>query len=68
MKLTRLTVEEQALLLAFVETARAECGDRTWTDLEPSLAACWEKSQRGSSELQWTDIAHYVRTACGRDE
>jgi hypothetical protein len=67
MKLTHLSVEDQALVLAFVDIARAECVDRRWADIEPILAACWKQTHRGTSQLNWEDISQYIRFSCDRD-
>lgn len=68
MKLIDLPVDDQALVLAFTEIAKQECGDRTWAELEPVLAACWERTHGEASKLTWADVAPYVRTGCGMDE
>ncbi|HJW47250.1 MAG TPA: hypothetical protein VJ484_12290 [Lysobacter sp.] len=66
MNINDLSVEDQELVLAFVEIARLECVDRGWADIESLLASCWDKTHRRHSELTWDDIAHYVRAACDR--
>ena len=64
MNLKDLSVEDQELVLAFVEIARVECVDRGWADIEPLLASSWGKTHRRHSALSWDDIVHYVRAAC----
>lgn len=66
MELTRLSTHVQATLLAFVQTAQDECGERTWEELEPMLRKCWEDTHEKSTSLHWDSIAKYVRHACGR--
>lgn len=66
MNLHDLSLEDQELVLAFVEIARMECIDRGWADIEPLLASCWDKTHRRHSELSWDDIAHYIRAACDK--
>lgn len=68
MNLTDQPLEDQALIVAFTEIAKEECGGRTWAELEPMLAACWERTHRKSSHLAWEEISPYVRTGCGMDE
>lgn len=38
MKLNDLSVEDQELVLAFVEIATSECAGRAWTEIEPVLS------------------------------
>jgi len=64
MNFNELSVEDQELLRAFIEIARGECGERSWAEVEPTLASYWERSHRKSSELQWQEVAIYVHSAC----
>jgi hypothetical protein len=64
MNFAKLSVEDQELVRAFFEIAREECGLLSWAEIEPTLAACWNRTHRRSSELKWDDISRYVRDAC----
>jgi len=67
MTLADLPAKYHAQVLAFVEIASAERGDRSWGDIEPVLASCWQETH-GTSDLKWDDIAPCVRSACNQNE
>jgi hypothetical protein len=60
MNFHNLSTEDQVLVLTFLEMARMECIDRSWTEVEPMLAGCWHRNHRKSSDLTWEDVASYV--------
>ncbi|HEY0661973.1 MAG TPA: hypothetical protein VGD21_11725 [Lysobacter sp.] len=64
MNLINFSLQDQELIRAFFEIARDECGTLDWSEVEPVLASCWERTHRRSSELKWQDVAEYVRSAC----
>ena len=66
MNLIDVSVEDQALVLAFAQIAQAECGEHSWAEVEPLLASCWGKTHRKTSALNWDEIAPYIRTACDK--
>ena len=66
MELTDLSSEDQALLLAFIDVAREQCGDRSWSELEPLFAQCWEGRQGTQTSLHWRQVSKYVQNACGK--
>jgi len=66
MNLADLSVEDQALVLAFAEITRIECEGLSWDEIEPKLSKCWDDPLRDPQPgVKWVDVAHYVRAACG---
>lgn len=63
MNLSDLPVEDQELVLSFIDIARADCRRHAWNDLEPILRKCWDES-RIARARDWNAVAPYVRAAC----
>jgi hypothetical protein len=51
------------LLDAVLRIAREECRYGQWEEIEPALAASWERLRQPSSP-HWEDVAAQVRTSC----
>lgn len=66
MDLRELSLKDRALLEALADIAQSECVERSWTEVEPMLAHCWNKSFRNASRLNWEEVAPLIRTACER--
>ncbi len=59
------SIEDQELVLTFLEIARMECIDRSWAEVEPALAECWSRNHRPTSGLTWDDVASHVASYIG---
>ena len=46
-----------------LRVAREECAHTPWDDIEPMLAATWERL-RSPTAPSWTDIVERVRACC----
>lgn len=57
---------DSILLHAVLHIAQEECTHGNWRDIEPALAAVWERL-RGPSSPHWEEVAGRVRDSC-RDE
>lgn len=66
MDLRVLSLKDRALVEALAEIAQTECIERSWAEIEPMLADCWNKSHRQASALNWEEIASFIRIACER--
>lgn len=66
MDLRELSPKDLALIEALAEIARAEHDARSWREIEPMLAACWNDTHRFVSTLSWEAVAPYIRAACER--
>ena len=66
MDLRELSAEEQGLVQAFTEMARAECQGSNWPDVEAALLSYWNKTYRGHLALRWDDLIPIIRAACGQ--
>jgi hypothetical protein len=64
MKLNDLPVEDQELILAFVDAARSECAGRTWDEIEPVLGSIWSERHGGTLRNRWREIAPFIRSVC----
>jgi hypothetical protein len=54
---------ETHLLLAVLKIARDECASGSWEELEPILAAAWERL-RGDDAPPWAVVAEEVQASC----
>lgn len=54
------------LLAAILQVAREECGHGSWEQLEPTLAASWERLRDARSPA-WPDVAERVRLSCEQE-
>ena len=54
---------DSSLFDAVLRLAREECAHAPWQDLEPLLAASWERLRKPSSPT-WSEIADRVRACC----
>ncbi|MFC5577802.1 hypothetical protein ACFPOA_07250 [Lysobacter niabensis] len=57
---------DSILLSAVLRIAYEECTHGNWSDLEPALAAAWERL-RGPTSPHWEDVAERVRASCSED-
>lgn len=64
MTTSELSPENQALLRAFAEVVMAECADRPWEAIEPTLASCWAETFSGRPPVPWASIAPALREFC----
>ena len=55
--------DDAILLNAVLRIARDECRHGRWEDLEPALAASWERLRHPSSP-HWDDVADRIRASC----
>lgn len=51
------------LFNAVLRIAREECAHGRWDELEPALAASWERL-RDENAPHWEDVADRVRACC----
>ena len=65
MNFQTFSIEDQELVLTFLEMARMECIDRSWAEVEPALAECWNRTHRPTSDLTWDDVASHVASYVG---
>lgn len=61
-----LPPKDAALVEALTEIARIECGEHSWEEVEPMLAACWNDRHRFQPAMSWQAIAPYIHAACER--
>jgi hypothetical protein len=54
---------DEALLRAVLEVARDKRFQRRWDEIEPALAAAWER-MRSPACPRWCDMAARVRQVC----
>lgn len=59
-------IADAFLLDAVLRIAREECAHGHWEDIEPALAATWERLRRPTSP-SWNTVAEQVRTCCERE-
>ena len=59
----RTTTADTLLLQAIMQVAREECQCEEWGQLEPVLAATWERL-RTEGASSWSDVVHHVQAAC----
>lgn len=64
MDFKKLSLTDRALLEALAEIAQTESIERSWSEIEPMLVYCWNKSLRTASTLNWEEIAPLIRGAC----
>lgn len=57
---------DRFLLSAVLRIAHEECAHGSWRDIEPALAAAWERL-RSPSSPRWDEVAERVRESC-KDE
>lgn len=55
--------DDAVLLNAVLRVARDESAFRSWDDMEPALAASWERL-RCPTAPHWEDVAARVRACC----
>lgn len=66
MDLREMSMSDRALVEALAEIAQAECMERSWPEIEPMLAYCWQQSHSKPSTLDWEEVARLIRSACDR--
>lgn len=54
---------DEVLLNAVLRIAHEECSHGRWDDIEPALAATWERL-RSPTCPHWEDVAQRVRDCC----
>jgi hypothetical protein len=54
---------DATLFDAVLRLAREECAHTPWQDIEPMLAASWERLRKPTSP-SWTEIVERVRACC----
>jgi hypothetical protein len=54
---------DTTLFDAVLRVAREECAYAPWQDIEPLLAASWERLRKPTSPA-WADIVERVRACC----
>jgi hypothetical protein len=54
---------DATLFDAVLRVAREECAHSPWRDIEPMLAASWERLRRPTSPA-WGEIVDRVRACC----
>ena len=54
---------DATLFDAVLRVAREECEHARWPDIEPLLAASWERLRKPSSPA-WSEIVERVRACC----
>ncbi|GAB3359412.1 hypothetical protein [Lysobacter tyrosinilyticus] len=65
MDLKELSVTDRTLVETLAEIAQAESTEHSWSEIEPMLEYCWQKSDH-TSALDWEEIAPLIRSACNR--
>ena len=55
---------DSILLNTVLRIAQEECTHASWSDIEPALAAAWERL-RGPLSPHWVEVVERVRTSCG---
>ena len=57
------SIRDASLFDAVLRVAREECAHVSWRDMEPVLAASWERL-RGPTSPHWSDVVERVRACC----
>ena len=57
------SVRDDTLFAALLRVAREECAHIGWREMEPVLAASWERL-RGPNSPGWNDVVERVRACC----
>ena len=55
--------QDASLFDAVLRVAREECAHSPWQDIEPMLAASWERLRKPTSP-GWSEIVDRVRACC----
>ncbi|QNP40561.1 hypothetical protein [Lysobacter solisilvae (ex Woo and Kim 2020)] len=63
MNLHQIPSVDEVLLNAVLRVAHDECRHGEWRDIEPALAATWER-MRNPQAPHWEDVADRVRSCC----
>lgn len=57
---------DHILLNAVLRVAHEECAHGDWTEIEPALAATWERMRSPAAPI-WEEVADRVRSCCQED-